>query len=116
MSQPQPELFSNEWKWFAFSASIIGNLPDVIDSLGAYAQDGDNVYKTLLCGWDDTAQTRKRAVAFGKTASVLPCNDGRLRAAGLPSLALIAAWESGQIEAEELTEAQFVALAPEAEE
>jgi hypothetical protein len=34
----------------------------------------------------------------------------------LPSLALIAAWEEQAIEAEELTEAEFVALAPEAEE
>jgi hypothetical protein len=113
---PQPELFSDEWKWFAFPSTIIANLPALIESLGAYGQDGDSVYKTLLCGWDDTAKTRKRAVAFGTTASVLPCNDGRLRAAGLPSLALIAAWENGDIDAEELTEAEFIALAPEAEE
>jgi hypothetical protein len=113
---PRPELFSNEWKWFAFPASIIGDLTAIITNYGAAAQDGDEVYVTVLCGWDDTEQTRKRAVAFGTTASVLPCNDGRLRAAGLPSLALIAAWENGDIDAEELTEAEFIALAPEAEE
>jgi hypothetical protein len=109
---PQPELFSNEWKWFAFPASIIGDFNDIISTYGAPAQDGDDVYVTVLCGWDDTAQTRKRAVMFGTTASILACNDGRLRAAGLPSLALIAAWENGGIDAEELTEAEFIALAP----
>jgi hypothetical protein len=113
---PQPELFSNEWKWFAFPASIIGDLTAIITNYGAPAQDGDEVYITVLCGWDDTDQTRKRAVMFGTTASILPCNDGRLRAAGLPSLALINAWENGDIDAEELTEAEFIALAPEGEE
>jgi len=113
---PQPQLFSNEWKWFAFPASLVGDLPTLVATYGAPAQDGDEVYVTVLCGWDDTAQTRKRAVAFGTTASVLPCNDGRLRAAGLPSLVLIAAWENGDIDAEELTEADFIALAPEVEE
>ena len=113
---PQPHLFSAEWKWFAFPASILGNLHDIITAYGAPAQDGDEVYVTVLCGWDDTAQTRKRAVAFGTTASVLPCNDGRFRAAGLPSLALIAAWENSDIDAEELTEAEFIALAPEGDE
>jgi hypothetical protein len=113
---PRPELFSNEWKWFAFPASIIGDLTAIITAYGAPAQDGEEVYVTVLCGWDDTAQTRKRAVAFGTTASVLPCNDGRFRAAGLPSIALIAAWENGDIDAEELTEAEFIALTPEGEE
>jgi hypothetical protein len=113
---PQPELFSDEWKWFAFPASIIGDLTAIITAYGAPAQDGEEVYITVLCGWDDTEQTRKRAVMFGTTASILHCSDGRLRAAGLPSLALIEAWENGAIAAEELTEAEFIALAPEVEE
>jgi hypothetical protein len=110
---PQPELFSNKWKWFAFSSNLINQLPTIISNYGAVAQDGSEIYVTVLCGWDDTEQTRKRGVAFGTTASILSCKDGRLRAAGLPSLALIDAWENGEIEAQELTEEEFIELSPE---
>jgi hypothetical protein len=87
----------------------------LVAQYGALAEDHGEVFPTLLCGWDDAEQTRKRGMALGITAPILPCNDGRLRSAGLPSLALLAAWENGDVEGELLTEEQFKELSPQTE-
>jgi hypothetical protein len=109
---PQPEQFEDAIRWAVFPANVLESLPDLIAAFGAPAQDGDRVIQTLLCGWDDAEHTRKQAQEFGRTAPVLPTSDGRLRTCGLWSKAIVAAWQSEQIPAEEITEQQFVQLAP----
>ena len=101
----QPQLFSDDWKWFAFPASL--DLPAVMAAYAAPAADNGEVFPTLLCGWDDAEHSRKRGMALGSTAPIIPLSDGRLGSAGLPTLALLAAWQAGEIEGEVLTEEQF---------
>lgn len=110
----EPNKFSDDWKWVSFQANT--DVPALIAQYGAAAQDRDEVYVTLLCGWDDEAQTRKRALSLGGTASIAQLTNGQLGTGGMFTLAVIAAWEAGDIVATELTESEYKALLPTAEE
>ena len=102
--------FQTTWRYAAFPASVLGNIAALIDAYGAMATDKSETFKTLLCGWDDAAQTQMRGMALGSTAPMIALTDGRYGTGGLWSEAVVAAWQANEIEAEELTEEQFKAL------
>jgi len=60
-----------------------------------------------------TGQDVRRAGLSPSTVTARPLTDGRYAVAGYWSLALKAAWESGNVQAEELSEADLQALTPE---
>jgi hypothetical protein len=110
---PDPTAFEDSYRWVAFPAGLTGSIDQLVAAYGAPASDAGRVFVTLLCGWDDKEQTRKQALEFSTTAGIQTLSDGRKGAAGLWSKALVALWQAGHIEAEELTEDQFRARQPE---
>lgn len=108
--------FDTQIRIFAVSPAALtpASVAGLSAVFAADAQDGAQTVRTLCCGWDDEAHTRLRALSFGSTFAPLPLADGRVAVAGLWSLALLAALESGELgfAAEELTVEQLAALRP----
>lgn len=108
--------FETSERWAAFDPSLFENLPALISQYGSVANDGPEQFATLLAFYDDTARTRLRAAWYDpnnpddNTLSPVVLTDGRVAVYGLWSAALVAAWQAGEIEAEELTAEQVETL------
>lgn len=111
--------FDTTYRYFAFSPALLteaGTLRDSLGSLASTAPDHNGVeVKTLLCGLDNVETGKLRAIILGETAQPITLSDGRLCFGGYWSLAVKAAFESGQVSGEELTEEQVKALQPASE-
>ena len=110
--------FDTTFRYFAFSPAILTSAGTLRDSLGSRANTvpgrirRSRRVKTLLCGLDNVQTGKLRAMVLGETAQPITLSDGRLFLGGYWSLAVKAAFESGQVSGEELTEAQVKALQP----
>lgn len=106
--------FDTQWRWAAFPPEMLGDYPAMLEAFGEVASDGRKTYATLVCGWDDEAHTKRRAMSLTDeppTVGMAPLIDGRLCVGGLWTLAIVAAWQGGALpQVEELTEEQFEAL------
>jgi len=101
----------------AFPVSELVRIEEVRDLYGAdlptYGDLDAPVVRTLLGHRDDMCPDGLRAGLSPSTVTARPLTDGRYAVAGYWSLALKAAWESGNVQAEELSEADLQALTPE---
>ncbi|MEO6055086.1 MAG: hypothetical protein ABIP97_13845 [Chthoniobacterales bacterium] len=104
--------FEKMERWAAFSPDLFENLPALISAYGSNAKDGHEIFDTLLAFYDDTSRTRIRAAWYDPSNpqdnTLVPTvlSDGRVAVYGLWSNAIVAAWQSGEIEAEEFTAEQ----------
>lgn len=108
--------FDTTFKYFAFDASVLGNASSLRDDFGEFASTapdakGENI-KTLLCGLDNAETGALRAIVLGETAQPLILTDGRYCLGGYWSDALMEEVDAGNIDCEELTEAQLKSLMP----
>ena len=62
--------FNTTFQTFAFPAALVEQIPTLIENFGDEAMDGNQSYKTIACGWDDSEKTRMRALRFPETASL----------------------------------------------
>ena len=105
--------FETQFRTFCFPAALVEQIPALIEVYGDDAMDGNQSYKTIACGWDDSEKTRLRALRFPETASLTPLNDGRMAYTALWSLALLQAFKEGLFpDAQELTQEELQALLP----
>lgn len=108
--------FDTTYRYFAFSPAILQSATALRDGFGELANtapDHNGVeVKTLLCGLDNSDTGKLRAMQLGVDAMPITLTDGRMCLGGYWSLAVKAAFESNQIEGEELTVAQVKALQP----
>lgn len=109
--------FSQTFQTFAFPATIVEQLPALIEQFGDEANDGLQTYRTIACGWDDSEMTRFRALRFPETASLTELSDGRFAYTALWSLPLLWAFRDGLFpDVVELTQDELQALLPVIEE
>jgi hypothetical protein len=105
--------FSTTFRTFAFPSDLVDQLPALIEQFGEDAQDGNETYKTICCGWDDTEHTRMRALMFPTTASLADLIDGRKAYTALWVEGLLAAFEAGLFpDVQELTLEELQPLIP----
>ena len=112
--------FNQQKRYFAFAASLLESADDLRTMLGKYANtapdhNGNDV-QTLLCGLDNSDTGKLRALILGVTAIPLQLTDGRLCLGGYWANDVVAAFESGGIEGEELTVSQVKSLTLQSEE
>lgn len=75
--------------------------------------DGNQSYRTIAAGFDDSEHTKLRALRFPETASLTELSDGRMAYTALWSLALLQAFREGLFpDAQELTQEELQALLP----
>ena len=111
--------FNQQKRYFAFSGSVLQSATALRDGFGELANTapdhkGEDV-KTLLCGLDNSDTGKLRAAVLGVTAIPLKLSDGRYCLGGFWAESVIDAFESGQIEGEELTAEEVKALTPQSE-
>lgn len=111
--------FNQEIRYFAFSASVMATANDLREQYGDIANtapdhNGEDV-KTLLCGLDNSVTGKFRATVLGITAVPAILTDGRYCLGGFWSKAVIAAFESGEIEGSEITLEELRLLTPKQE-
>lgn len=100
--------FSQTFQTFAFPASLIEQIPTLIENFGDEAPDGNQTFKTIACGWDDSEHTRFRALRFPETASLTELSDGRFAYTALWSLPLLQAFQDGLFpDAQEITQEEL---------
>lgn len=106
--------FNTEFKTFAFTQELLGQLPEIIQEYGSPAWDGNIfVEKTLACGWDDSERTRLRALRFPETVSLTELTDGRLAYTALWSVPILEAFQNGVFDGvQELNLEQLQELIP----
>ena len=108
--------FNRDKRYFAFAASVLADAESLREEYGDIANtapdhNGEDV-KTLLCGLDNSGTGKLRASVLGVTAMPLRLTDGRFFLGGFWSETVIEAFESGQIDGEELTVDEVKALTP----
>jgi len=108
--------FDTTYRYFAFSPAILASATALRDGFGDLANtapDANGVeIQTLLCGLDNSDTGKLRALTLGVTAVPLVLSDGRYCLGGYWTDVVKSAFESGQIEGEELTVEQVKALTP----
>lgn len=108
--------FDTTERYFAFPQTLLANADKVRTVYGSFGNtaptaDGKRK-KTLLCGLDNHDTGKLRALVLGVDAIPIPLSDGRLFLSGYWSDKVIAAFESGEIEGEELTIEEVKSLMP----
>ena len=112
--------FNPQKRYLAFAPSVLANADDLREEYGAIANTapdhkGGEDIKTLLCGLDNSDTGKLRASILGVTAIPLQLTDGRYCLGGFWSQAVIDAFESGEIDGEELTVEEVKSLTPTSE-
>ena len=111
--------FNQQKRYFAFAASVLAGAESLREEYGDIANtapDHKGVdVKTLLCGLDNSDTGKLRASVLGITAIPLSLTDGRYCLGGLWTEAVIEAFESGEVDGEELTVDEVKALTPTSE-
>jgi hypothetical protein len=108
--------FDTTYRYFAFDPALLNDVGTLRESMGDLADtapdhNGEQV-QTLLCGLDNAETGKLRAIQLGTTAQPITLTDGRIALGGYWTEAVIAAFEAGQIDGEELTEAEVKTLQP----
>ena len=111
--------FNQQKRYFAFAASVLADADALREEYGDIANTapdhkGEDV-KTLLCGLDNSDTGKLRASVLGVTAIPLKLSDGRYCLGGFWAQSVIDAFESGDIEGEELTAEEVKSLTPQSE-
>lgn len=103
--------FSTIFKTFAFPPELLNQLDLLNENYGHIEKDGNLEVRTIACGWDDSSQTRLRALRFPETVSLTPLIDGRYAYTALWSNDLISAITNGEFSnVEELTQEKLLVL------
>ena len=105
--------FSKTFQIFAFPPEIVDQIPQLIENFGDEALDGNKTFRTIAVGWDDSENTRFRALRFPETASLTDLVDGRKAYIALWSLNILEAFRSGMFpDVQELTQEELQTLLP----
>ena len=105
--------FEPQFRTFCFPATLVEQIPTLIEQFGDDAMDGNQSYRTIAAGFDDSEHTKLRALRFPETASLTELSDGRMAYTALWSLALLQAFREGLFpDAQELTQEELQALLP----
>ena len=109
-------MFDTTIRYFAFSPALLANADAMRDAYGAMANtapDHNGVeIQTMLCGLDNVQTGKLRALHLGVTAIPIGLIDERQCLSGYWALAAVDAFNSGDIDAEELTLEEVKALTP----
>jgi len=111
--------FNQQKRYLAFAPSVLANADALREEYGAIANtapdhNGEDI-KTLLCGLDNSDTGKLCAMVLGVTAVPIALSDGRYCLGGYWSDAIIGAFESGEIDGEELTVEEVKSLTPTSE-
>jgi len=109
-------LFNQQKRYLAFAPPVLADADSLREEYGAIANTapdhkGEDI-KTLLCCLDNSDTGKLRAMVLGVTAVPIALVDGRFCLGGFWSQAVIDAFESGEIEGEELTVEEVKSLTP----
>ena len=108
--------FDTTYRYFAFSPVILASATALRDGFGDLANTAPDAkgveVRTLLCGLDNSDTGKLRALTLGVTAVPLVLTDGRYCLGGFWTDAVIAAFESGEIDGDELTVEEVKSLKP----
>lgn len=102
----------------AFNPSLIGQMDDILAEHGSWLPetplDHDSVLVRCIAGGRDQQSDPLvlRALRLGISAIPQTLTDGRMAFCGYWTLSALAAIESGEIIAEEITEVEYKALQP----
>jgi hypothetical protein len=114
--------FDTSPRFIAFSPSMLSEIPGLLEAYGAELPitplDPQSPFTKCLAGGRDQSDDPLilRALALGQTAIPQTLTDGRLCFLGYWTLAALSAVTSGEVDAEEITEAEYRALQPQPEE
>jgi len=109
-------------RFLAFAPAILGQMPAI---MAAHASDLPEVpldansplVRCIAGGRDQQADPLiLRALRLGKTAIPQNLSDGRMAFCGFWTLSVLSAVQSGDIAAQEITEAEYLSLLPASEE
>jgi len=112
-------MFNDTFRYLGFPASVLANADALREEYGDIANtapdhNGEDI-NTLLCGLDNSDTGKLCAMVLGVTAVPIALVDGRYCLGGYWSQAVIDAFESGEIEGEELTVEEVKSLTPTSE-
>ena len=110
-------MFDTTIRYFAFSPALLAAATSMRAMYGANGSTAPDHKKgisisTLLCGLDNADTGKLRAMALGVDAIPITLTDGRYALGGYWTVAAVEAFETGELEGEELTELEVRALMP----
>lgn len=99
--------FDSQYRYLSFRHDVLASADQLRDAYGAMANTAPDssgeLVKTLLCSRDKAESETLRALELGVTAVPIPLSNGSYCLGGFWSKTVIAAFESGEINGEELT-------------
>jgi len=110
-------MFDTTIRYFAFGPALMAAATSMRAIYGANGNTAPDCKKginiqTLLCGLDNADTGKLRAMALGVDAIPTTLTDGRYVLGGYWTVAAVEAFETGELEGEELTELEVRALMP----
>lgn len=109
-------------RFLAFAPAILGQMPAIMAahgrSLPEVPLDPESLLVRCIAGGRDQQADPLilRALRLGKTAIPQRLSDGRMAFCGYWTLSVLSAIESGDIAAQEITEAEYLQLLPDQQE